>query len=87
MSAAVTDQPTAEQIRAGIRRAEMAERRARAAEEKARTELIEWFRAAQECRQVPMEEAAELARMSRARVYELLRDAQARARAAENIDV
>lgn len=83
MIAPVTDKPTADDIRAGIRRAETAERRARAAIEKAREELIEWFRAAQDCREIPIQEAGELAGISRARVYEILSDADARARAAE----
>lgn len=63
---------TADDVRKQIRQADAARRRAEIALDRANAQLLDALRAAQETPGVTMGEAARLAGVSRARVYELL---------------
>lgn len=66
--------PTADQIRAGLKRAEQAKRRARAAESRAVDDTRELLRLARETPGITIREAAEIAGISEVRAHELLRE-------------
>lgn len=79
MNAAIIEsvaEPDAKLIRAGIRRAEEARRRAEAARDRATEELLDWVEAARRSPGITVEEAAELAGVTRARLYQMLRERQ-----------